>query len=68
MDDSFRTFGKEPREMVECLKGNVGSRQEVFGFFFLSLSCPGLFVLVFKIGDAYKHMYVCVQVACPVAG
>lgn len=68
MDYSFRTFGKEPREMVECLKVNVGSRQEVFFFFFLSSSCPGLSVLVFKMGDAYNHMYICVQLACPVAG
>ena len=57
VDYSFRTFGREPREMVDCLKGNVGSRQE-FLFCFVFLSCPGLFVLVFKMGDVFICIFV----------
>lgn len=59
MDYSFRTFGKEPREMVECLKVNVGSRQEVFFFFFflcLVLACPFWFL------KWEMHIIICIFV------
>ena len=37
-------------------------QDRVFVCLFCFLLCPGLFVLVFKIGDAYIHMYMCIYI------
>lgn len=52
MDCSFKTLDRGPREMDGCLKEMLVQDRGIFW------SCFGLFVWVFKMGEAY--LYTCV--------